>query len=109
MIAFIEELFTILNTVSPLAIIGLLGTIIYLLVWRGGGLHKLKCNQEELADNHLHDVCEGLTRIEKAVLALGLNIDQTRHEIVRNQTEIQKTLAWLQAKSNGHPVVTIGK
>jgi len=102
MLNFIAELFTILNAATPIAVIALLGVIIYVLVWRGGGLGKIKKDQEILAANHLHEIQGCLERIEKGVQGIELNINQTRHEIVKQQSDIQMALTWLQAKTNGH-------
>ncbi len=101
MLNFIAELFTILNAASPYAVIALLGVIIYVLVYQGGGMDKLRKGQDSLANNHFQDLKECMDRMVVELRGIGTNIDQTRHEIVRTQSEVQQTLAWIQARVNG--------
>jgi glutamine synthetase len=101
MLTFISELFIILNAASPYAVIALLGVIIYVLVWRGGGMDKLRKGQDSLANNHFSALKDCMDRAVVELHEINTNIDQTRHEIVRNQSEIQQTLAWIQARVNG--------
>jgi hypothetical protein len=60
----IIEFLTVLGSLSPLAVIALLGTVIFLLV---KGKTSADEKIETVASNHLHDLpemCESLKRIE---------------------------------------------
>ena len=60
----VTELLTLLNTLSPLAVIALLAVIIYLLV---KGKQEVSGKVSTISDNHLHDLpamAETLQRIE---------------------------------------------
>lgn len=62
----LTSLLTLLNNLSPLAIIGLLAIIIYKLVWRDKPASEKSVN--EIRDNHLHElpeIAETLRRIEQ--------------------------------------------
>lgn len=60
----IIEFLKLLNSLSPLAVIGLLGTVIFMLVT---GKTKAGEKLKEVQDNHLHElpeIAETLRRIE---------------------------------------------
>ncbi len=81
-----SELFTFLNTVSPLAVIALLSYVVYLLV-------KNKRNVHSITTNHLHGLPEmaaTLERIEDAINAGN-----------RQHTEMLVELAHIRARLNG--------
>jgi len=58
------SLLTTLNSLSPLAVIALLGVVIYMLVKGQTGQSNLKGQVTDLGENHLHEVLETLQRIE---------------------------------------------
>lgn len=58
----IISLFTALNSLTPLAIIGLLGTVIFLLV---KGKTATGRKVEAIANNHLHDLPELVELVRK--------------------------------------------
>jgi len=72
-----EAIFTFLdklNSLSPLAVIALLGTIIFMLV---KGRTSADKKVEEVATNHLHslpDMVESLNRIEGLLKTINDNI-----------------------------------
>lgn len=67
-----------LNSLSPLAVIGLLGLVIFLLV---RGKTEVSTKVDTISDNHLHEVLEVLQRIE---------------------VTLNKEFSYLKARINGH-------
>ena len=71
---------TQLNTLTPTAIIGLLGLIIFLLVKSNQKVHKIEHNDLHGLGEHLENISEALGRIER---------------------KLAEDLAYLKAKLNG--------
>ena len=93
----LQELITLLDTLSkmsPLAIIGLLATIVWMLVKNQKQTETIHAGQEKIATNHLHglpDMAATLERIEKAIS------EQTREQRVNSQT-IRELLVHITAR-----------
>lgn len=82
--AQVLEFFQALNSLSPLAVIGLLAYVIYLLVKGKGNLPELKASQELIATNHLHDLpemAETLKRMESMLQLMNVNLIYIRARI----------------------------
>lgn len=80
------ELFTFLNNISPLAIIGLLCYIVYMLI-------SNKQDLTTIQDNHLHslpDIAEAINRLENA-----------GHDQFKLLNDINNHLAYIKARMNG--------
>ena len=83
----VVTLLSLLNSLSPLAVIGLLGVIIFLLV---KGKERVSAQVETLATNHLHElpsIAETLRRMEET--------------LQRMEVRMSEDFAWLKARVNG--------
>ncbi len=81
------EFLNALNSLSPLAVIALLGTIIFILVRRKAASPEAVA---EIKDNHLHDMPEMVATLRK--------IDET---LQRMEVRIAEDLAYIRARING--------
>lgn len=80
------ELFKVLNSVSPTAIVALLAYVIFILV-------KNKKEVAEVKNNHLHDLPEMLE------LLRSIDATLTRHERLAN--EMSGNIIYIKARING--------
>ena len=74
-------LLTLLNSLSPLAVIGLLATIIYIQM---NGKTAVDQKVQTVATNHLHDLpemSESLKRIESLLQSINENIIYVRARV----------------------------
>lgn len=83
----IIELLQMLNTLSPLAVIALLGIVIFMLV---KGRTAADAKVETIASNHLHELPELVENSRKAVEVLQ-----------RIETRMAEDFGYIKAKLNG--------
>lgn len=79
-------LLTQLNELSPLAVIGLLGVVILLLI-KGKG--EMTSKVEVLQNNHLHEIAADIKAIADT--------------LQRIEVEMVKEFSWIRARLNGGP------
>ena len=79
-------LLTQLSELSPLAVIGLLGVVILLLV-KGKG--EVTAKVDILQDNHIHEVATDIKTIAETLQRL--------------EVEMVKEFSWIRARLNGGP------
>ena len=80
------ELFEFLNTVQPVGVIALLGVVIYMLVRQQLNVKTVEKGQQNLADNHLHELPE---------------IANTLRRMEAKQSEIAEHIVYVRARVNG--------
>jgi hypothetical protein len=83
----LTELLTVLNDLSPIAVIGLLGAIIYILV---SGRTPVTQKIDEIKDNHLHELPKIASDIH----------DQT-NILRRIEVKMGEEFSYLKARING--------
>ena len=87
----IIELLKTLNTLTPVAIIGLMGTIIFLMVYKNP-FKPIENKLNEVTTNHLHELPEISENLKKAVEILS-----------RIEVKQAEDFSFIKAKlTNGH-------
>lgn len=82
-----------LNTLTPLAVIALLGTVIFLLVYKKPFTEAVKPIQsslEEVKSNHLHELP-----------AIAANMERVVEILQRIEVKMSEDFAYLKARMNG--------
>ena len=80
LVTALTSLFTVANTLTPLAIIALLVGLFYVLLWKMPQQLPSKAEVATIRDNHLHEMPEVAANMRQAVETLRrMEVSQEKH------------------------------